>query len=302
MNDEHRSGFVALIGRPNVGKSTLLNGILEHKLAAVSPHAQTTRNRIFGIFDRSDCQIVFQDTPGILAPKDKMHDFMLHEAGAALDDSDLAVWIIDGLKGLTEAERSLTINALKGRSTPLIVVFNKMDAVPMEKREAFQEYEAEVKDLNPVSIHYIAALHFDGVEALLEDLIERLPYGPKFFPSEQLSDRTQRFFVEETIREKAFLLLRDELPYSLAVKIETMKERDNGVTYIQAALHVERDSQKGIVLGKKGGMIKDIGAQARQELESMLECKVFLELWVKVTPKWRKSPSRLREFGYTDNA
>lgn len=302
MNDEHRSGFVALIGRPNVGKSTLLNGILEHKLAAVSPRAQTTRNRIFGIFDRSDCQIVFQDTPGILAPKDKMHDFMLHEAGAALDDSDLAVWIIDGLKGLTEAERSLTLNALKGRSTPLIVAFNKMDAVPMEKREAFQEYEAEVKELNPVAIHYIAALHYDGVEALLEDLIERLPYGPKFYPPEQLSDRTQRFFVEETIREKAFLLLRDELPYSLAVKIETMKERDNGVTYIQAALHVERDSQKGIVLGKKGSMIKDIGAQARQELETMLERKVFLELWVKVTPKWRKSPSRLREFGYTDNA
>lgn len=302
MNDEHRSGFVALIGRPNVGKSTLLNGILEHKLAAVSPHAQTTRNRIFGIFDREDCQIIFQDTPGILAPKDKMHDFMLHEAGVALDDSDLAVWIIDGLKGLTEAERDLTINALKSRSVPLIVVFNKMDAVPIDAREVFKDYEAEISELNPVSVHYIAALHFDGVNVLLEDVIARMPFGPKFYPSEQLSDRTQRFFVEETIREKAFLLLRDELPYSLAVKIETMKERENGVTYIQAALHVERDSQKGIVLGKKGSMIKEIGAQSREELETMLECKVFLELWVKVTPKWRKNPSRLREFGYTDEA
>ncbi len=300
MNDEHRSGFVALIGRPNVGKSTLLNGMLDHKLAAVSPHAQTTRNRIFGIFDRTNCQIIFQDTPGILEPKDKMHDFMLLEAGAALDDCDLAVWIIDGLKGLTEAERTLTMKALKGRSIPLVVVFNKMDAVPMEQREKFHEYEQEISELKPVNTHYIAALHYDGVEVLLNDIISRMPHGPKFYPSEQLSDRTQRFFVEETIREKAFLLLRDELPYSLAVKIETMKERDNGVTYIQAALHVERDSQKGIVLGKRGAMIKDIGAQAREELEQMLECKVFLELWVKVTPKWRKQPSRLREFGYTD--
>lgn len=300
MNEEHRSGFVALIGRPNVGKSTLLNGVLDHKLAAVSPRAQTTRNRIFGIFDRTDCQIVFQDTPGILEPKDKMHDFMLREAGNALDDCDLAVWIIDGLKGLTEAERNLTMKALKDRSIPLIVVFNKMDAVPMDKREPFQEYEQEISELKPVSIHYIAALHYDGVPNLLNDLIARMPFGPKFFPSEQLSDRTQRFFVEETIREKAFLMLNDELPYSLAVKIETMKERDNGVTFIQAALHVERDSQKGIVLGKRGSMIKSIGAQAREELEKMLDSKVFLELWVKVTPKWRKQPSRLREFGYTD--
>lgn len=297
---EHKSGYVALIGRPNAGKSTLLNAILKHKLAAVTPRAQTTRNRIFGIFDRDDCQIVFQDTPGILAPQDRLHEFMAGQAKAALDDADLVLWIVDGLKGLTEAERDLTMKTLAPVEAPLIVAFNKMDAVPLDKREAFKACEDEIAALKPAAVHYIAAMYGDGVDLLLEEFVSRLPEGPKFFPSEQLSDRTQRFFVEETIREKAFLKLRDELPYSLAVKIESMKEKDNGVTVIQAALHVERDSQKGIVLGRRGAMIKEIGSEARVELEEMLGAKVFLELWVKVTPKWRKKRQSMREFGYFD--
>ncbi|MBI1387460.1 MAG: GTPase Era [bacterium] len=300
-SSEHKSGYAALIGRPNVGKSTLLNAVLRHKLSAVTPRAQTTRNRIFGVFDRDDCQIVFQDTPGILAPRDAMHDFMLTEAENALSDADVAIWIIDGTKGVNEAERSLTMKALEGRGLPLIVVFNKMDVVPMEKRAELQQQEAIAAELNPASIHYIAALYGDGVEALLDDILSHLQPGPKFFPPEQLSDRAERFFVEEIIREKAFLLLHDEVPYSLAVQIETMKERGNGVTAIQAAIHVERDSQKGIVLGRGGAMIKQIGTEARIELEEFLGVKVFLELWVRVTPKWRKKANRLKEFGYAES-
>ncbi len=304
MQDEaHRCGLVALIGRPNAGKSTLLNFILGTKLTAVSPKPQTTRNRIFGIYDREDAQIIFQDTPGLLEPEDALHAFMVREADRALADSDVAVWLIDGIKGVTSRERAIAEQKIVGLRVPLLIAFNKMDKVPLDQRIAMLE---GLKGLAlpqaalGSGIFYISALYGSGVDELLQAILSHIPFGPKLYPPDQLSDRTQRFFVAEIIREKAFLLLRQELPYSLAVQVESLKERENGVTAIQATLHVERETQKGILVGKKGAMIKAIGMEARKELETMLGTKVFLELWVKVSERWRKRSDRLRELGYAE--
>ncbi len=296
----HKSGYIALIGRPNAGKSTLLNRILETKLVAVTPRPQTTRNRIFGIYDRENVQIVFQDTPGLLDPKDSMHDFMVREAQRALEDSDLAVWLIDGIKGLTPREKIIADKTLNSLELPLVAAINKIDKCKIDQVQDTEKAIQHLELKNLQDIRHISALHGHRVDELVEIMISYLPEGPKFFSPDQLSDRTQRFFIAELIREKAFLLLRQELPYSLAVQIEAFKERENGITHIQAVLHVERDSQKGIILGKQGAMIKQIGTDARQEIEEMLSSKVHLELWVKVSPKWRKNSERLKEFGYRE--
>ncbi len=301
MNEKiHKSGFAALIGRPNAGKSTLLNQILGTKLIAVTPRPQTTRNRIFGIYDREDTQIVFQDTPGLLEPKDALHQFMTREAERALKDADVAVWLIDSIKGVTARERGIATNVLSNLSIPLFAAFNKIDKINPDQIPALEkELEGFQFDPPPTKI-FISALLGHGVGNLLRQVTECLQEGPKFYPPDQLSDRTQRFFVEEIVREKAFLQLRQELPYSLAVRVEEMKERENGLTAIRAVLFVERETQKRIVLGKKGAAIKHIGIEARKEIETMLDGKVFLELWVKVSERWRKKEDRLREFGYTE--
>jgi GTP-binding protein Era len=299
MEDQiHKSGFVALIGRPNAGKSTLLNKILGSKLAAVTPRPQTTRNRIFGIYDTEDMQIIFQDTPGLLDAKDALDNFMVHEAKRALDDSDVAVWLIDSIKGISAREKVIADKFLSKLNIPLIVVFNKIDKIPEEEWQTVTSRLDEITFETPPIVLQISALKGDGVNFLINAVSDRLGEGPKFYPSEQLSDRTERFFVEEMIREQAFLCLREELPYSLAVQLEDMKIRDNGVAAIKAVILVERDSQKGILLGKGGGMIKKIGSQARQELETFLDTKVFLELWIKVAPHWKKSQKQLKELGY----
>jgi len=259
----HRSGYVALIGRPNAGKSTLLNQILDTKLVAVTPHPQTTRNRIFGIYDREEAQIVFQDTPGLLDASDDMHKFMMREAERALSDADVAVWLIDGIKGVTSREKAISEKVISELEIPVFVTFNKMDKVPLPEREGLMASLQGLTLPQNHTFHYLSALHGDGVSELLENLTAFIPEGPKFYPPDQLSDRATRFFVEEIIREKAFLLLKDELPYSLAVKIEKMEEKKD-LTRIQATLHVERDSQKGIIVGKQGAMIKAIGTLARQ--------------------------------------
>lgn len=297
--EQHRSGYVALIGRPNAGKSTLLNQILETKLVAVTPRPQTTRHRIFGIYDREEAQVIFQDTPGLLEPKDDMHHFMVREAGRALEDADVAVWLIDGIKGVTKRENIIANKTIAELQIPLMVVFNKVDKVPLPDREGL------VKSLEPIQLppdyttFYISALHGDGVGDLLEQIVAQLPEGPKFYPPDQLSDRATRFFIEEIIREKAFIQLQDELPYSLAVELNKVKEEPS-ITRIEATLHVERDSQKAIVVGKKGSMIKAIGMEARKEIESLMGTKVYLELWAKVSKHWRKKEERLKDFGYTN--
>ncbi|MEW6236715.1 MAG: GTPase Era [Candidatus Omnitrophota bacterium] len=296
----HRSGYIALVGRPNAGKSTLLNQLLGTKLAAVTPHPQTTRNRIFGIFDRDDAQIVFQDTPGLLEPKDDLHQFMMREAERALDDSDLIVWLIDAIKGVTPRERAIAEKILLPVQAPLFIVFNKIDKTPMDRRASLQEGLKSLSFFQPPVLFYISALFGDGVRDLLQKMIERMPEGPKYFPPDQLSDRTQRFFVEEIIREKAFLIMRQEIPYSLAVQVEEMKEREGGLTAIRAVIHVERESQKGMILGKKGAVIKQIGTEARKDIEALLGNRAYLDLWVKVSERWRKKGERLRTFGYKE--
>jgi GTPase len=301
MNQEHKSGYVALIGRPNAGKSTLLNKILQTKLVAVTPRPQTTRHRIFGIYDREDAQIVFQDTPGLLQPDDAMHEFMMREAGRALADAEVAVWLIDGIKGVTPRECAIAANALADLAIPLLIVFNKMDSAPMDKRIGLQKGIEGISLPTLRELLYISALDGGGVDELVEKILGLLSPGPKFFPPDQLSDRTQRFFAEEIIREQAFLLLRQEIPYSLAVQIESMKENEKGLVSIKAVLHVERDSQKQILIGKKGSMIKNIGVDARREIERMMDQKVYLELWVKVSEQWRKREERLREFGFSES-
>ncbi len=298
MNEEHRSGYAALIGRPNAGKSTLLNQILGMKLTAVTPRPQTTRNRIFGIFDREDAQIVFQDTPGLLDPRDSLHQFMVRETDMALEDSDIVIWLIDSIKGVTDRESIIAEEKLVSLEIPLFVVFNKVDKVPLDQRAALEEPVHQLNFAKAPDCFYISALYGDGVNPLLEKIIEWIPPGPKFFPPDQLSDRTQRFFVSEIIREKAFMKLKQEVPYSLAVQVEEMKEQEEDLTRIQAVLYVERKTQKGILVGKGGQMIKQIGTEARKELEGFLGGKVYLELWVKVSESWRKKEDRLKEFGY----
>lgn len=300
MTREHKSGYVALIGRPNAGKSTLLNQILKTKLVAVTPRPQTTRHRIFGIYDREDAQVIFQDTPGLLQPDDAMHEFMMREASRALADADVAVWLIDGIKGVTRRECAIASKVLVGLSIPLVIVFNKMDLVPLDRRAVLEQGIEGMTLPTRVDTGYISALEGGGVEELIEKLIDFLSPGPKFYPPDQLSDRTQRFFAEEMIREQAFLLLRQELPYSLAVRIEAMKEKENGIVAIQAILNVERETQKHILIGKKGNMIKTIGIEARKEIERMMDKKVYLELWVKVSEKWRKRKNLLQEFGFSE--
>ena len=244
MNEtEHRSGYVALVGRPNAGKSTLLNRILETKLAAVTSRPQTTRNRIFGIFDRPDVQIVFQDTPGLLDPADELHSFMMREAERALEDADVVVWLIDSIKGITNRERVIASKVLAKVQVPMFMTFNKIDAYRGEKDTLLQGMGDLVFNQKP-EVFYLSALHGDGVEPLLHEMIARLPVGPKFFPSDQLSDRATRFFIEEIIREKAFLAVHEEVPYSIAVQVESFKERENGITAIQAVIHVG-DTQRG---------------------------------------------------------
>ena len=297
---EHRSGFVALVGRPNAGKSTLLNRILETKLVAVTPRPQTTRNRILGIYDREGVQIVFQDTPGLLEPKDNLHEFMVSEAERALADADVVVWLIDSIKGLSAREKRIAEQQLTRLTVPLIVAFNKCDKIKVEERAERMAGIHRISFSNEPLVTFISALHGNGVDALLETIQGHLKEGPSFFDPNQLSDRPQRFFVEEIIREKAFLRVREEIPYSLAVHVEEMKEREDGLVSIQAVLHVERDSQKGILLGKQGSMIKKIGMEARQEIEKLLHCRVYLDLWIKVSPLWRKKPEKMREFGYVD--
>lgn len=301
MNEAgHKSGYVALVGRPNAGKSTLLNRLIGTKLVAVTPRPQTTRNRIFGIYDREDAQIILQDTPGLLDPSDPMHEFMMREAVRALEDSDVVVWLIDSIKGVTPREHAIAEKVLSNVRSPMIIAFNKIDSVPLDKRAALIRGLEGLKFASEPRIEYMSALDGSGVNELLEVILESLQPGPKFFPPDQLSDRATRFFVEEIIREKAFIHTYEEIPYSLAVQVESMKERENGVTAIQATIHVERDSQKGMIVGKKGSMIKTIGSEARLEIEALLGNRVFLEIFVKVSENWRKKRNRLREFGYME--
>jgi len=290
-----RSGFVSIVGRPNVGKSTLLNRILGEKVVITSDKPQTTRNRIQGIHNIPAGQIVFIDTPGIHKAKSRLNKFMVDEALAAVQEVDVILYLVEA--GWDPAKEAVMIDeVLGGVGAPVILVINKIDLVPKEtllaKISRYQE-SFPFRDTIPVS-----AATGSGVEELVRLVHGLLPEGPQYFPDDILTDVPERFVVAEIVREKIMRLTHDEVPYSVAVVVDTFKERENGVVAIAATINVERDSQKGIVIGKRGQMLKRIGMEARQEIERLLDAKVFLELFVRVTPEWSENSRLLKEFGY----
>jgi len=291
-----RSGFVAIIGRPNVGKSTLLNRILGEKLVITSDKPQTTRNRIQGIHNLPDGQIVFIDTPGIHRARSRLNRYMVDEAGAALEGIDAILFLVEASAN-PAAQFELVAEYLPRVAVPVILVVNKIDLV---SREQLLERLAQYGKLHPFhEIIPISAATGDGVERLVELIFPLLPEGPAYFPDDILTDAPERFVVAEIIREKVFRLTGDEIPYAVAVNVEQFKERPDGsLISISAVITVERETQKGIVIGRKGALLKRIGTQARQEIEQLLGTRVFLELFVRVRKDWTENPNMLKELGY----
>ncbi|HJF54303.1 MAG TPA: GTPase Era [Limosilactobacillus coleohominis] len=294
-NKEFHSGFVALIGRPNVGKSTLLNYIVGQKVAIMSNVAQTTRNKIQGIYTTDDAQIVFIDTPGVHKPRTKLGDFMERSTMSALAEIDAVLYVVaaDEKRGPGD---DYIINHLKDVKQPIYLVVNKIDTVhPNELPAIVDQYKDALpfKDIVPVS-----ALQGNNVNTLMNELVQELPVGPQYYPSDQISDHPERFVIAEMIREKVFQLTREEVPHSVAIDVTSIKREDNETVHINANIVVERPGQKGIIIGKKGQMLKKIGQMARRDIEHLLGDHVYLQLWVKVVPGWRDKSAMLKDYGY----
>lgn len=288
-----KAGFVSIVGKPNAGKSTLLNALLGEKLAIVSHKAQTTRHRIKGILGTDQYQIVFSDTPGILEPKYKLHQKMMDSVGQALEDADLALLLADVKDDPVELD---TLFRSLGLTLPTILVINKTDCVSAEKTaEVRSFYSAQPYGKEIV---LVSALRQQGLEELLARIIQLLPEGEPFFGPEELTDLPTLFFVAELIREQIFHLYHEEIPYHTTVLVKEFKEKTTLIKIV-ADIIVQRETQKGIILGEGGKMIRQLGTAARQEIEKFLGQKVFLELFVKVRPKWRDSDLMLKEYGYT---
>lgn len=291
----HRSGFVAIVGRPNVGKSTLLNAVLGHKIAAVTPKPQTTRRRILGIKTMPAAQILFLDTPGIHRARDLLNERMVERARQTLKEADAVLWVIDALRGVGPEDREVATQ-LPAPPQPVVAGVNKMDAVP---RPALLPLMAEIAAALPDRpIVPFSAATGENLEALLQTLIEVLPEGPRYYPPDELTDEPERAIIAEIVREKVMLETRDEIPYAVAVTVDAFEERaGRDLTVITATVHVARESQKPIVIGERGQRIKAIGRSARADIERLLGTRVFLELFVRVQADWTKRVARLREFG-----
>ena len=290
-----RAGYIAIIGRPNVGKSTLLNQILGEKVAIVSPRPQTTRNRITGIRTTATAQIIFLDTPGIHQGHSLINRRLVDTALQTLDEVDGVIWLLDAHEKIKQEEERIA-ETLSGVETPVLILLNKIDLVSKGKLLPLMERCAELlpgKEIVPVS-----ALKGDGVAIILEIVEKWLPQGDKFFTEGEYTDQTERFLASEIIREKVFLLTREEIPYGVAVTIDEFTEKEEkNLIVIAATIHTERDSHKGILIGKRGAMLKEIGQQARSELEKIFACRVFLELFIRVDPNWTQNPNLLTEMG-----
>lgn len=300
-NQAFKSGFVTLIGRPNVGKSTLMNRLIGQKIAITSKKPQTTRNRIQTVLTTEEGQIVFLDTPGIHKAKNKLGDYMVNVAERTMEEVDVILWLVEPTDYIGAGERHI-IEQLKKTKTPVILVINKTDTVKKEAVLAFIDIyrrELDFQEIVPVS-----ALKGENTDELVKCIFKYLPYGPAFYDEDTITDQPERQLVAELIREKALRLLNDEIPHGIAVSIESMKWRRK-ICDIEATIVCERDSHKGIIIGKQGSMLKKIGSAARTEIEDMLESKVNLQLWVKVKKDWRDSDFLLKNFGYdkkeTDN-
>ncbi|WP_110926904.1 GTPase Era [Bacillus massiliglaciei] len=295
----HKSGFISIIGRPNVGKSTFLNRVIGQKIAIMSDKPQTTRNKVQGVLTQQDSQMIFIDTPGIHKPKHKLGDFMMKVATNTLKEVDLILFMINAAEGYGRGDEFI-IEKLQSVKTPVFLVVNKIDTVhPDELLPLIEGYQNK---LPFASVVPISALEGNNVDTLLAQIKEHLPEGPQFYPADQVTDHPERFIISELIREKVLHLTREEIPHSVAVVIDSIKKMDNSETInVMATIVVERDSQKGIVIGKQGKMLKEVGSRARTDIENLLGSKVFLELWVKVQKDWRNKMSQLRDYGFNED-
>jgi GTP-binding protein Era len=293
-----RCGYVTIIGEPNVGKSTLLNGLLGQKISIVTNKPQTTRHRILGILSTETQQIIFLDTPGIIKPKYLLQEVMMQLASSAITDADVLIFMIEATNPKTGSDLSHeeAFKRLEGLKRPVFLVINKVDLVP--KAELLPVIDFYARQYPFTEIFPISALRMEGTEDLLSALVRELPLHPPLYPLDIASEHSERFFVSEIIREKIFLKCQEEIPYSTTVDIVEFKERGRGKWFISADVYVERDSQKGIVIGKAGSMLKEIGRVARQDIEKFLDHPVFLELRVKVRENWRGDPEWLKRLGY----
>lgn len=297
MENNHRSGFVTLIGRPNVGKSTLLNQIIGEKISIISDKIQTTRNAIHGIYTDADSQIIFIDTPGVHKPKNKLGDYMVDISLQSLNDVDITIFMINAKEGYGKGDKFI-LEKLKGLKKPVFLLINKVDLLnPEEVFQLIEEYRTmyDFSEIVPIS-----ALNGNNVRTLLDLLKKYIPEGPQYYDDNQITNRSLKFMISELIREKVLHHTEEEIPHSINVIIETMEKRNNNTQYIQALVVTERASQKGILIGKQGKMLKKIGQEARADIEDLLGEKVFLDIWVKVQKDWRNKPSLLNDYGFSD--
>lgn len=299
MNNENfKSGFVAIVGRPNVGKSTLLNQIIGEKITITSNKAQTTRNKIQGIYTTDDEQIVFIDTPGIHKPKHQLGQYMVESALSTLNEVDLILFMVNVSEKMGPGDRFI-MERLENVHSPVFLVLNQIDKVhPDELLPIIEGYQAE---MDFTEIIPISAIEGNNVDRLLKVISDYLEEGLQYYPSDQVSDHPEYFIVQELIREKVLELTREEIPHSVAVMTESMERVDDHLIEIQATIAVERKSQKGIIIGKQGSMLKEIGTRARKDIEALLGSKIYLDLWVKVEDDWRDTPRDLSRFGYKDD-
>ena len=294
---DHRSGFVSVVGRPNVGKSTLINAYVGQKVSIVSPKPQTTRRRVLGILTLDEAQVILVDTPGIHSPVHKLGEAMVKAAVQAIPDADAILWLVDGSGPPAQEDRQIAeLVTRAGKGIPLILGLNKSDLVGEEDRASRARPYLEL--VQPAEWMYVSAAQGENRDALLQALIALLPLGPRYYPDDQVTDQTERAIAGELIREQVLLHTRQEVPYAVEVMVEDFVPRSEKLVYIRATVIVERSSQKGILLGQGGGMIKSISQAARRGIEAMVEKQVYLELWVKVHANWRQSHTELGYLGY----
>lgn len=297
-NKNFKSGYVSIIGRPNVGKSTLLNGIIGEKISAISSKPQTTRQNITFIYTDDDAQIIFLDTPGMQKPKNKLGEYMLEESKAGIEDADVITYIVDTSNRIGKQERAIIdiLKKYKGKM-PIILLINKIDTV--KKEELLQVIDMYNKEEIFDEIIPISALNSDGVDIYIKTVKDYLQEGPMFYPEDMITDRNERFIAQELIREKALKYLQEEVPHGIAVEIEKFKKREEKDLYdINAIVYVERESHKGIVIGKNGQMLKKIAQESRESIENLIGSQVNLQVWIKVDKNWRDKDNSVKRFGY----
>ena len=294
----HKSGFAAVIGRPNVGKSTLINALIGQKITIMSDKPQTTRSRILCILTEEDAQIIFLDTPGVHKPKHKLGDYMAKATEGALHGVDVIVFVVDVTEKPGAGEQYI-LRQLASVRVPVLLAVNKVDCIPREEVLPILANYAKVYDF--AGIVPISAREEENLEGLLAEIKEHLPEGPQYYPADMVTDQPERLIIAELVREKVLELTRDEIPHAVAVDIEEMTTRPKGDVYIRAVIYVERESQKGIVIGARGALLRTIGQRARADVETLLGAKVYLDLWVKTRKDWRNRASALREFGFQED-